>query len=135
MVLVLNLLSIDASFLPEQVYESANAAINVLWVFVTNLFVAMLGWLIVTIYYRCGAPSKTLIIIVLYVAFWGVGILDDIYNGGAIRLTLGRFWYALMGLSTEPSNIFVGITSMLVLSAVFAYMVFLLIRRVQFKDW
>lgn len=106
---------------------------NFLWLFCTCFLISIFGLLITTLYYRMNKGLKIAVSIAVPVLLInGLPDFDALYLDGAILKALSNAVSAAWGFS-NGYNPYIGMFSMLVLSAIFFTLTFLLARKAAVK--
>jgi hypothetical protein len=103
------------------------------WMTFLYLALAMLGFLITTIYYRMGKSLKLIVSVGVPVfLFMVLPYIDNVVFNGAIYEALGRFFRIIWGFA-NGYNPYVSVLSSFITFAVFGGLSFLTMRRATVK--
>lgn len=115
-----------------ETYSAQSVLIGLLWMFCTNLFAGMAGYLITTLYYRMSKPIKLLVSIGVPVTLFIVWpIVDWVLFRNAVSSTFYRFVGWAFGFSS--GNPFMGVISSILFAILLGALSFWVIRRVPVK--
>lgn len=104
-----------------------------IWMTILYIAVAMIGFLITTLYYRMGRSLKLIVSVGVPVFFLIVlPYIDSYVLNGAIFETLGKIFYKAMGFA-DGYNPYISVLSSFLTFAVFSGLSFLAIRRATVK--
>lgn len=106
---------------------------NLLWIFFAGLFLAALGLVITTLYYRLSKPFKIAFSIgVPFLLFFGTPLLDELFFQGILIKSIFHSIVMVLGLSGECNPYTAMLTFFLLSCAAFA-LSFLITRKVPIK--
>jgi hypothetical protein len=111
----------------EQLYKNDSLIADLLWTFGGLLLAACTGWMITTLYYRCGPRMKTAVSILPVLMILLLVIVND-NTGGLVSRGLMSFVTVAFG------NAYIAVLTFLICSLGVGFVSYLLIRRMPVRD-
>jgi len=103
-----------------------------IWMFSAGFFMAILGWFIISIFYRTSRKQR-LILCAFLLLIPSTFILINILTSGAVGTFLLTLLLNMMGLCSAVPNPYIFSLSMLILGLILSAGTFLLLRRAELK--